>query len=61
VALGQKAEVWKWLEQAAEDRSELLIHPDGSGLRADPSWDGLRDEPEFQAVLKKVGMDVWPK
>lgn len=60
-ALGDKPEVWKWLNKAVEDRTEFLVHPDGSGLRTDPAWDRLRDEPEFKELLKKVGLDVWPK
>jgi len=30
------------------------------GLRTDPKLDELRDEPEFQELLKLAGMDVWP-
>jgi hypothetical protein len=59
--LGRKEEVWKWLNRAVNDRSEFLVHPDEGGLRTDPIWDNLRGEPEFKELLKKVGLDVWPK
>jgi hypothetical protein len=29
--------------------------------RLDPIWDNLREEPEFWELLKKVGVDVWPR
>ena len=34
---------------------------DGGGLRTDPAWDDLPHEPRFEALLKPVGLDVWPK
>jgi tetratricopeptide (TPR) repeat protein len=60
-ALGDKPEVWRWLNKAVDDRCEFLVHADGGGLRTDPAWDHLREEPEFNELLKKVGLDVWPK
>lgn len=60
-ALGQKDEVWTWLNKAVADCSEFLVHADGGGLRTDPAWDGLREEPEFKELLKAVRLDVWPK
>ena len=59
-ALGDKPKVWKWLKKAVEERSEWLVHADMGGLRTDPAWDDLREEPEFKELLKKVGLDAWP-
>jgi serine/threonine protein kinase/tetratricopeptide (TPR) repeat protein len=60
-ALGDKEQVLKHLERAYEERSELLVQADDGGLRTDPAWDGLREEPRFSELLKKVGLDQWPK
>jgi hypothetical protein len=40
-----------------------MIHCDFGGLRTDEAWDGLRDDPRFEALCQKVGMgkDQWPK
>lgn len=62
-ALGNRAEALTYLERAFDKKAEALVNPHfgGGGLRRDPAWDGLRDEPRFQALLKKIGLDVWPK
>jgi TolB-like protein len=60
-ALGQKQKVWECLEQAVEEKSEFLVHADLGSLRTDPTWDGLREEPKFQELLKEVHLDVWPR
>ncbi len=44
-----------------EDRAEEIVNADWGGLRTDPAWDDLGEEPQFQALLKQVGLDVWPK
>jgi tetratricopeptide (TPR) repeat protein len=51
------------LERAVSYRSEYLIHCDFGGLRTDEAWDGLRDDPRFEALCQKVGMgkDQWPR
>jgi tetratricopeptide (TPR) repeat protein len=59
--LGDKQRALDYLEKAYEERSEYLVNADWGGLRTDPAWDNLRDEPRFQALLKKVGLDHWPK
>ncbi|MCK6501200.1 MAG: hypothetical protein L6Q38_17100, partial [Nitrospira sp.] len=59
-ALGEREKALDWLEKAESDRSEFLVLTDAGGLRTDPAWDGLQDHPRFQALLKKVGLDVWP-
>jgi hypothetical protein len=50
-----------YLEKAYEDRNENLVNADFGGLRTDPVWDNFRDEPRFQALVKKVGLDRWPR
>ena len=61
-ALGNRARALDELEKAYEDRCEQLVNADhGWGLRTDPSWQGMESEPRFIALLKKVGLDVWPK
>jgi len=61
-ALGDKQRALDELEKAYEDRCEQLVNVDFSwGLRTDPSWKGMESEPRFVALLKKVGLDVWPK
>ncbi len=61
-ALNEKDKALEWLEKAEQDRSEYLFLPDlGGGLRTDPAWDDLQDEPRFRALLKKVGLDRWPR
>jgi hypothetical protein len=46
---------------AVEERWVRLVRADAGGLRTNPAWDGLREEPEFQDLLKAVGLDVWPR
>jgi DNA-binding winged helix-turn-helix (wHTH) protein/TolB-like protein/Tfp pilus assembly protein PilF len=48
-ALGHKDEVFKWLDKAYDDQSELLIV-----LDRDPAYDDLRGDPRFQAIVRKV-------
>ena len=62
-ALGQKDAALDYLERARDEKSEFLVFTDwgGGGLRMDRAWDGLRDEPRFKELLKKVGLDVWPR
>ncbi len=48
--LGDKDSAFQWLERAYEERSGYL-----QSLRA-PVWDGLRADPRFQAIYKKVGL-----
>jgi TolB-like protein len=41
----------------------FIAYPDFGGLRTDPAWDRVRDDPRFEALCQKVGMgkDQWPK
>jgi len=61
-ALDDKSRAFDELEKAYEDHDEQLVNVDYSwGLRTDPSWKEMESEPRFQALLKKVGLDVWPR
>jgi tetratricopeptide (TPR) repeat protein len=60
-ALGDTDKALDHLEKAYEDRCEHLVNADSWGLRTDPSWKDLQNHPRFQTLLKKVGLDVWPK
>lgn len=62
-ALGEKEDVLTWLQQAAEDRSEYLFLPDLGGLRTDPAWDFLREEPRYWRICERVGLGRadWPR
>ena len=35
---------------------DIWLDADHGGLRTDPAWDNLRNEPRFQALVKKVGL-----
>jgi TolB-like protein len=60
-ALGDTSQALDQLEKAHEDRCEHLVNADSWGLRTDPAWNELQTHSRFQALLKKVGLDVWPK
>jgi TolB-like protein len=61
-ALNERDKALEWLESADQKRSDYLIFGDiGGGLRTDLAWDGLKDDPRFKVLLKKVGLDQWPR
>src|SRR5262249_34894204 len=47
--LGDKDQAFKYLEQACEERS-----PDLAVLQLQPVWDPLRDDPRFDALLRRI-------
>ncbi len=49
--LGDKEKTYEWLEKAYEEQDVVCF------WLKDPVFDGLRSEPRFQALLKKVGLD----
>lgn len=56
-SLGEKHLALEWLERAFDDRSTNL-----GFLTQDPTFDALRDEPRFLAVVKRVGIqERWPR
>jgi TolB-like protein/Tfp pilus assembly protein PilF len=50
-ALGENDEAIRLLEQVYNDRSESIVW-----LKVDPTFDTLRKEPRFVALVKKVGL-----
>ncbi len=51
IGLGDKDEVFAWLDKALANHSPGL-----TALKVDPIYDPLRSDPRFKAVLKKVGL-----
>jgi TolB-like protein/DNA-binding winged helix-turn-helix (wHTH) protein/Tfp pilus assembly protein PilF len=49
---GQRDEALGWLEKAADARSRWLV----SLALVEPRFDGIRADPRFQAVLRRVGL-----
>ena len=62
-ALGNTDQALEYLDRAIDYRSECIVHTEFGGLRTDPAWDRLRDDPRFEALCRRVGMgkDQWPK
>ena len=51
VRLGDKTCALQWLEKGYQERDDMMIQ-----LNVDPVFDGLRPEPQFQDVLRRVGL-----
>lgn len=49
--LGEKEQALAWLERAYQARSDYLVF-----VRMDPLWDGLRLEPRFQDLMRRIGL-----
>ena len=47
--LGEKDQAFAWLEKAYEERSSALSY-----LKVNPTWDALRGDPRFEALVQKV-------
>jgi serine/threonine-protein kinase len=52
LGLGEKEKVYEWLNRLCEAQDFACYW-----LKVDPVFDGLRQEPRFQALLKKMGLD----
>jgi len=50
--LGDKEKSFEWFEKAYQERSDWLVY-----LKVDPLWDGLRSDPRFVALMKKMGLE----
>ena len=51
--LGDVDEAFRWLDLAVEDHATGLIL-----LRVHPRLDPIRQDPRYQALLKRVGLDA---
>jgi Tfp pilus assembly protein PilF len=49
---GADSEALNWLERAIDERTPWLPE-----LNIDPNWDGIRSQPRFIALLKKIGLE----
>jgi len=49
IALGEKDEAFTWLNKGYDLRDEQLTM-----LRIDPAFDLIRDDPRFQALMRRV-------
>jgi hypothetical protein len=50
-ALGEKDLALEWLQKAYEERDDWI-----AWIKVDPIIDGLRADPRFAALLKRVGL-----
>jgi TolB-like protein/Tfp pilus assembly protein PilF len=49
--LGDKDAAFEWLEKAYQDGAYGILF-----LKSAPEWDGLRSEPRFQNIMRRVGL-----
>jgi tetratricopeptide (TPR) repeat protein len=49
--LGEKEQAFVWLEKAYMERDTSL-----AGLKAGPEYDGIRSDPRFQDLLRRIGL-----
>ena len=50
---GEKEQALEWLEKAYEERDPAMV-----GLLVVPRWDGLRDDPRFQDLLRRMNLPL---
>ena len=50
--LGDKDQSFAWLDAAYRDRARPLA----SGLKVNPTWEGLRSDPRFKDLTKRMGL-----
>jgi eukaryotic-like serine/threonine-protein kinase len=51
MGLGEKPQAFDWLSKAYEERSGFLVY-----IKCDRRFDGLRSDPRYQALLKRIGL-----
>ena len=54
-ALGDRESALTWLGRAVDERSESVLY-----LGVEPLFDGLRSDPRFQELLRRVGIENAP-
>jgi Flp pilus assembly protein TadD len=52
LALGDHGRAFDWLERAFQDRSHSMVF-----LRSDPRFAGVRDQPRYRDLLRRVGLE----
>ena len=52
IGLGEKDQAFGWLQKASEEHSFSAF----SNLKADPIFDGLRSDPRFQDLQRRMGL-----
>ncbi len=52
LGLGEKEKALEWLEKSYQDQDGVCWQ-----LKIDSLYDGIRNEPRFQALVKKIGLD----
>ena len=52
LCLGEKSKALDWLEKCYEEQDVECL-----SFKIDPIYDSIRNEPRFQELLKKVGLD----
>jgi tetratricopeptide (TPR) repeat protein len=50
-ALGERERAFEWLEKVYQERSYYVVF-----LNADPALDGLRGDPRFTDLLRRIGL-----
>jgi Tfp pilus assembly protein PilF len=50
--LGENDQAWEWFERAYEERASFLSNE----FKTDPRLDGLRSDPRYQDLLKRMGL-----
>jgi TolB-like protein/Tfp pilus assembly protein PilF len=50
--LGDKEKTFEWLEQSFQNKESAILD-----LKRNPIWDGIRSDPRFIALLKKMGLE----
>jgi hypothetical protein len=49
--LSERDRAFEWLERSYEERDDKLVF-----LNRDPAWDGLRSDPRFADLVRRVGL-----
>jgi hypothetical protein len=50
-SLGESDEAIRWLVQATDERAVPMI-----SLQVNPKFDRLREHPDFQAIVRRIGL-----